>query len=618
MDRRRLLAAATGAGALTLAGLGISRSAQAASYPYVNRRIPDAAHTQIGLMSSQGISTFSFTPANGWVIVTQTGGYYASGIPSECYIKLQQMIANGTKIHCVAFPPAGGNSWVIAGDNDMFARNIPGECYNKMLEYYANGQQVVHVGFPPAGGNSWVVVGTSTFNARNVDDECYQMMRNLSQNGRKVTRVSFPYGGGWAIVAQDEFYARNIDSECYQTMLDFQAGGWQLHNVAFSPVNTGWSLISRGQVPALPVDKIRQIEANVGGKDIWTRMADYKTPGVAIAAVLNNQIAWSTGYGWLESGQPVAAHPESAFQACSISKAVSTIGILNFLSGSRTIGLNSDIRPLLAWQLPKRACVAATTGPTIDQLLGHVGGVIGRGSTSPANVCSGFSANSGGGFGGYGPNATVPTLLEILNGQGNSPKIELSTEPGAAYYYSGMGFELLHRMMEVQTGQTLAAYMQTYVFPKLGMNTSSYSLTPPFQLAAGHTKAGAVIPGKRYRYPESAAAGLYTTVLDLCRMIKWINAQYTSASELGGPLNKGWVTTMLSQGTNPLMGRGFFTANVGTPNFSYAHNGDNYGFKTIFVGYPQLGTGFAIMCNGDDIGLINELTNSVKAVYGWS
>ncbi|HZM84451.1 MAG TPA: serine hydrolase domain-containing protein [Candidatus Limnocylindrales bacterium] len=620
MDRRRFLTVTGGIGLSTgVASLGISGSAQAAGYPYFNRRIPDAAHTQIGLMSPQGITSFSFTPSNGWVIVTQTGGYYASGIPQECFDKLGQMIANGTKIHCVAFPPAGGNSWVIAGDNDMFARNIPNECYTKMQEFYAAGQQVVHVGFPPAGGNSWVVVGSAGgFFARNIDDECYQMIRNLSQGGRKVTRVSFPYGGGWTVVAQDEFFARNIDNECYQQMKNFQAGGWQLHNVAFSPVSSGWSLISRGQVPALPVDKIRQIEANVGGKDIWSRMADYKTPGVALAVVLNNQIAWSTGYGWLESGQPVATHPESAFQAASISKAVSTIGFLKFLSGSRVIGLNSDIRPLLNWQLTKRACVVANSGPTIDQLLGHRGGVIGNGSTSPANVCSGFTPNVGGGFGGYGPNATVPTLLEILNGQGNSPKIELSTEPGAAYYYSGHGFELLHRMLEVQTGQTLATYMQNNVFASLGMNTSSYSLTPPFQLAAGHTTAGAVIPGKRNRYPESAAAGLYTNVLDLCRMIKWVNAAFTSPAELGGPLNKAWVTTLLTQGATPNMGRGVFTANVGTNNFSYAHNGSNYGFKTIFTGYPNLGTGFAIMCNGDDYNLINDITNSVKAIYGWS
>ncbi|WP_162907142.1 serine hydrolase domain-containing protein [Allorhizocola rhizosphaerae] len=619
MDRRRFLALTGGLGLGTsIASLTAAGSASAAGYPYFNRRIPDEAHTQIGAMSAQGITSFSFTPSNGWVIVTQSGGYFARNIPDECFTKLGQMIANGTKIHCVAFPPAGGNSWVITGDNDMFARNIPDECYTKLLEFYNGGQQVMHVGFPPAGGNRWVVVGSSGFYARNIDDECFQMMRNLTQGGRKVTRVAFPYTGGWAVVAQDEFHTRGIDNECFQQMHNFAAGGWQVHNIAFSPVNNGWSLISRGKAPVLPADRARQVEANVGGKDIWARMADYKTPGAAIAVVVGNQIAWSTGYGWLEAGQSGAVHPESAFQAASISKAVSTVGFLRLLQGSQTLMLGSDIRPLLGWQLGQRACVTANTGPTIDQLLGHRGGVIGRGSTSPANVCSGFTMNVGGGFAGYGPNANVPTLLQILNGQGNSPKIELSTEPGAAFYYSGMGFELLHRMLEQQTGQTLAAYMQNNVFNQLGMNNSSFSLTPGFELAAGHTTGGAVIAGKRYRYPESAAAGLYTTVVDLCRLIRWINQAWTSPGNIAGPLNKTWVTTMLTQGVTPGMGRGFFTANAGTNNFLYTHNGSNYGFKTNFVGYPNLGAGFAVMANGDDGGLVNEISNSIKAVYGWS
>ena len=56
MDRRRLLTVAGGIGLGSMAGLGISATAQAAGYPYVNRRIPGAAHTQIGAMSSQGIT----------------------------------------------------------------------------------------------------------------------------------------------------------------------------------------------------------------------------------------------------------------------------------------------------------------------------------------------------------------------------------------------------------------------------------------------------------------------------------------------------------------------------------------------------------------------------------
>jgi CubicO group peptidase (beta-lactamase class C family) len=564
---------------------------------------------KMGEMAPYGITSFSFTSSNGWVIVTQTGGYFARNIPDECFAKLGEMIAAGTMIHCIAFPPEGGNRWVITGDKGLFARNIPEEGYQKILEFYNSGQQVVHVAFPPAGGNRWVVVGTNGFYARNIDDECYKMMRNLTQGGRRVTRVAFPYTGGWAVIAQDEFHTRNIDNECFQQMNNFAAGAWQLHNVVFSPVNNGWSLCSRGYVPALPVDRVRQIENSVSGKSIWQRMSDWKTPGVAIAVVLNNQITWSTGYGWLESGSGAAAHPETAFQAASISKAVTSVGVMRFMQ-TRNLRLTNDIRPYLGWTLERRSCVSPTPVPTIDRILTHTAGVIGRGSTSPTNVCSGFDPNVGGSFGGYGPNQTVPTLLQVMNGQSNSPKIVLTTNPGAEYHYSGAGFLLLQRMLEQQTGQTLAQYMYNQILYPLGMKTSSYDLYPPFELAAGHTTAGAVIPGKRNRYPESAAAGLYTTVLDLCRLIRFLNQAWTAPGDIAGPLTKASVQTLLSTGPRVGMGRGFFITNIGTNNFSYTHNGSNDGFKTEFRGYPQLGAGYAIMVNGDNIGLVNEIAFS--------
>jgi Beta-lactamase len=381
MDRRRFLTLTSGASL----GIGLAAAtgnglAAADSFPYFNRRIPDDAHTAMGQLAPLGITSFSFTPSNGWVMVagnSQSGSSAGYGIPDECHSRLGQMVANGTQIHCIAFPPAGGNQWVITGDNSWFARNIDNECYQKIMDFYNSGQQVVHVGFPPAGGNRWVIVGTSGFFARNIDDECYQMMRNLTQGGRRVTRVAFPYTGGWTVVAQDEFYARGIDDECFQQMRNFAAGGWQLHNVAFSPQNSGWSLCSRGQVPVLPRDKIRQIENSVGGKNIWQRMSDWKTPGAAIAVVLNNQTAWSTGYGWLEAGQPGATHPESTFQAASISKAVTTVGVMRLSQTQANLPLTTDIRPTLNWPLGRRTCVSPTLVPTIDRILAHRGGVIG-------------------------------------------------------------------------------------------------------------------------------------------------------------------------------------------------------------------------------------------------
>ncbi|SDK75100.1 serine hydrolase domain-containing protein [Nonomuraea jiangxiensis] len=615
MDRRSFLAVTTATGL----GVGLSAfgsAAQAASYPYVNRRVPAEATTKMGELAPYGVTAFAFTPSNGWVIVTQDGRYFARGIPDACFTELAGLLKAGRKVTCVAFPPEGGDRWVITTDKGMSSRGLPEECRQRIADNYAAGQPVAHVAFPPAGGNRWVVVTTTGFFARGVDDECYQMMRNLTQGGRRVTRVAFPYGGGWTVVAQDRFFARGIDDECYQQMNELAGGGWELHNVAFSPVNDGWSLCSRGKAPVLPADRVRQVENNVQGGTVWQRMSAWKTPGVAVAVVTGNRVAWSTGYGRLTAGGTAAVHPESGFQAASISKAVTAIGVMRLLQ-TRKKSLTDDIRPYLDWTLPRRACVPESAVPTIDRVLSHRAGIIGRGSTSPADACSGFTAG-GGGFAGYGQGATVPSLLQVMNGEGNSPRIELTTTPGAEYHYSGAGYVLLQRMVEQETGQTLDRYMTDEVFTPLGMTTSSYALTPAFELASGHTTTGAVIPGGHNRYPESAAAGLYTNVLDLSRLICYLNKAWTASGDIAGPLSRSSVRTMLSKGAQPDMGRGYFIAGSGTKSFSYTHDGSNHGFKSVFKGYPELGAGYAVMVNGDNTGLVNEIAAAIRSVYGWA
>jgi hypothetical protein len=208
MNRRSFLTVA----GTTCLGAGLATvtegvPAWAVTANYFNRRIPDEAHIKMGQLASQGITSFSFTPSNGWVMATELGGYFARGIPDECYTTLGQMLARRTRIHSIAFPPAGGNRWVITGNNDYFARNIEPECYQTIVNFYRASEPVVHVAFPPGGGNRWVVVGTRTFFARNIDEECYQaMLRLTQQSDRRVTRVAFPYSGGWAAgQRQDHF-----------------------------------------------------------------------------------------------------------------------------------------------------------------------------------------------------------------------------------------------------------------------------------------------------------------------------------------------------------------------------------------------------------------------------
>jgi hypothetical protein len=126
-----------------------------------------------------------------------------------------------------------------------------------------------------------------------------------------------------------------------------------------------------------------------------------------------------------------------------------------------------------------------------------------------------------------------------------------------------------------------------------------------------------VIPGRRNRYPESAAAGLYTNVLDLCRLVSYVNRAYTASGDIAGPLTRASVRTLLSQGPQPGMGRGLFLAGAGTDGFSYSHDGSNYGFRSVFTGYPKLGAGFAVLANGSSTSLVTEIAAAVRKVYGW-
>lgn len=616
MDRRAFL----GAALLAAAGSTVGASTAVAASQVFNRGIPGDAHAKLVELAPRGVTTFAFTPAGGWVVVTALGDCASRDLPAECLAKLNEFVANGHRIHCVAFPPAGGNSWVITTDWGLYARNIPPECYSKLVEQYNAGNPVVHVGFPPAGGNSWVVLGANGyFFARNIDDECYQMMRNLTQGGRKVTRVAFPNTGGWAVIAQDEFHTRKIDDECYLQMNNFSLRGYEVHNIAFAPFNNGWSLVSRGAPPPLPFDHVRHIENTVGGGNIWQRMAAYNTPGVAIGVTIKYRPAWSTGYGWLEAGSAAATHPESVFQAASISKAVATMGVLRLLQ-THKIPETDDIRPYLGWNLPVRPCLTAYKPPAIANVLTHTAGITGRGNTFPVTNCSGFTGD-GGGYAGYGPGVTVPTLLQVMNGQppATGPRIEISSG-SRDRYYSGAGFVLLQRMIEQQSGQTLSAYMAGEIFARLGMSHSTYDLYPSWELASGHETTGAVIPGKRFRYPEGAAAGLYTDVLDLCRLVGHINLAWASPGDVAGaPLTKESVKRMLTPGPSSTMGRGWNLDKIGTSAFSYYHFGDNRGFTTEVRGFPQLSTGYAILANGDNRrSLVNEIASAIRTAYGWT
>jgi CubicO group peptidase (beta-lactamase class C family) len=350
-------------------------------------------------------------------------------------------------------------------------------------------------------------------------------------------------------------------------------------------------------------------------------MAAHQVPGVSVAVVRNNQLAWACTYGRVEAGKADFVHADTVFQAASCSKPVAAVGFLQLVQDD-LIGLDENVNPKLGWTLPRRACAPAAWASqvTLRRLLQHRGGIIGRDATHPTSSCSHFSEGGGGGFGGYRNQAGVgvPTVKEVLNGTSsrsgvnvNSHRVEITYEPGSMSAYSGEGFVLMMQLLQQQRGVLFGDWMQAQVLAPLRMSKSSYALTAPAWSgppAAGH-RGGDVITGKRNRYPEGAAAGLYTTAADLCRFVIGINQGGVVGSQ--AVLDSALHQAMMADGL------GMPTAHLGQTGETFWHNGANAGFTCQFKGYPRQRAGYAVLTNGEEGELHGEIAAALIRSYGW-
>ncbi len=594
---------------------------------FVDSGIPNDAHTFIGsCMGGPGVSVVAFTPSGGWVVVAPNGSYMAEGIPQDCFTQLGTVLKNGWTVRSIAFPPAGGDSWVIVADQGYYASNIPNECFQTIGTYFKNGWKISCVAFPPAGGDSWVIIANNAMNASNIDDQCFQTLCNYTQGNRRATQVAFGPKGGWVIYGDEAYFANgSFNAACFAQIKTFENQNWLVGHVALT-ASGGWSVICNAVLPQSP-DPLRVFE-NFFLQDgsnqwhtIYDRMSFHGVAGASVAFVQNNAVAWRTSYGVLQAGGNQYVYTNTPFQAASISKPHAAIGV-QLLAQNNKIALTDTIGSRTTWPVAKRACAQAAwvQQSTIQLTLEHKGGFIGRGNTDPPTACSGFNGD-GGGFGGYTntPGVTLPTLDQILSGTSpaNSPPIEISTQPGS-FYYSGMGYVVLMRMIQDVTGTDFRTWMQTNVLTPLGMTASTYALNLPAGLsraAAGHATNGQPIAGLRNLYPEASAAGLYTNAGDLCQIIIMLNS--------GGKVNG---TQLLSAAQAKAM----LTSQIGIfvnsdqpnqPGYLFNHNGENYGFTAMIQGYPNQSAGMAIMVNRDDgdgnaSAFYTEVINALIRVYG--
>jgi len=329
------------------------------------------------------------------------------------------------------------------------------------------------------------------------------------------------------------------------------------------------------------------------------RMEHHEVPGVSIAVINNGHVEWTAGYGVRETGRSDSVTASTLFQAASISKPVAALGALRLVDQNR-LRLDQDVNQYLkSWTVPSNEYTTAHP-VTLRLLLSHGAGL------------------TVGGFPGYKRSESIPSAVDVLEGRGNTAPVRVDTIPGADRQYSGGGFTVAQVLVEDVVGAPFAAALERLVLDPLEMYRSTFAQSLPNRLheeaATGHRPGDTPIEGKWHVYPERAAAGLWSTPLDLARFALGIREAYFGAE--GTVLSQELASEMLAR-QNDGYGLGPYVV-ASQDSLWFGHAGGNAGFKSYFLLYPATGDGLAVMANADGGRALNfEIIRAVSRVYDW-
>jgi CubicO group peptidase (beta-lactamase class C family) len=349
------------------------------------------------------------------------------------------------------------------------------------------------------------------------------------------------------------------------------------------------------------------------------RLVHYKVPGISVAFVYQEELAWAKGFGVVEAGGEKPVTGETIFQAASISKPVTVMVALHLVEAG-LLDLDADVNDVLrSWKVPKSKHTQARPD-----------GVCPADGVRPVVTLRGLLSHSAGlnirGYRGYTAGRQLPTLQQILNGEppANSKPVRVTQAPGKAYKYASGGYIVVQQMIEDVTGRPLAVLAKELIFDKLGMANSTFDSRLPQaylpQAATAHRKTGEPVPGKWHTYPEQAAASLWTTPSDLARLLVEVLKSYKNESNLvlSAEMTRQMLAPQVSIGVDWYCGLGF---NIVTKNgmTRIGHPGWNEGFHCIMLGCLEIGQGEVWMTNGENgrhLGL--ELSRGLAEIVRWS
>jgi CubicO group peptidase (beta-lactamase class C family) len=366
-------------------------------------------------------------------------------------------------------------------------------------------------------------------------------------------------------------------------------------------------LIATSSTAATPDDRIAAMERSISPlvtirgetprrASLAQRMNELKVPAISLAVIRGGRIEWAKAYGYADKDASIKATPTTLFQAGSISKPVAALAALKLVEDG-ALSLDGDVNgKLKSWRLPDNEFTAHHS-VTLRTILNHTAGT------------------TVWGFPGYERDTKVPSIVEVLDGRGNTEAIRVWKPPGESWRYSGGGYTILQVMLTDVTGQPFPDLMKRLVLRPLAMMDSTYEQPLPDKwrprAASGYQSNGSKVPGSWHIYPEMAAAGLWTTASDLARFLLEVERSHHGKGRI---LSAKMTGEMLAPGMN---NHGLGPV-ISADGKRFGHGGADAGFQADATAFIDGDAGVVIMTNSDNgIRLAQELELTLGRIYGW-
>ena len=364
--------------------------------------------------------------------------------------------------------------------------------------------------------------------------------------------------------------------------------------------NDSWSQ-NMESLNAIEENLSKQIQlagATVAYFSVAERMTALNVRGFSTTIVQNGKVVQKRVYG-VKNNKGQAVDSETLFQAASISKPITALAILKLVQ-EKKVHLDENINTYLKGYQVINPFEAEGHIVTLRNILNHSAGL---------NV---------GGFGGYPNGTTVPTLLEALKGQGNSPALEVVEQPNSRWNYSGGGYLLLGKVIEDVCGMPFHAYIKTEILDPLGMTMSTFQqpldTTVHSNFSYAYNSSGQPYEGNWHNYAALGAGGLWTNPTDLAQYCIGMYKAFTGQDNtlFDQKTMKAMVVPHLRDwGLGPMI-------EAKEDGLVFTHDGSNAGFKADFFAYIAEGNAVIAMANSENgADLCAEYLQAACAHYGW-